>query len=69
MATEQNMTQAIMQATIGAAKIAIMVAKGVENPPSTARPLQMMPKAFHLALKQSTFNWRLPDTRNSKTSN
>ena len=39
MLTEQNMTQAIMQAAIEAAKATIKVVKEADNPVSDARPV------------------------------
>ena len=32
-----------------------------ENPASTARPLQVMPRAGSLTLRQPFFDWRMPD--------
>ena len=61
MAAEQNMTKAIMQAAMEAAKAAIMVIKEAENSVSTAKPIQMMPKTGDLALKQPIFDWKVPD--------
>ena len=55
------MSQAIIQAPTEAAKLAVMTVKQEEDPARHAIPLQMMPVLGSPALKQSTFNWKVPD--------
>ena len=61
MASEQNMTQAIMQEAKEATKAAIMIAIGAETLLSSARTIQTTLGMDGSTLKQPMLEWEVPD--------
>ena len=58
MATEQSMTQMIMQAAIKGTKSVIMVVREADNLVNNAKPIQAMPRSSSPVLRQPTFDWK-----------
>ena len=58
-ATEQTMTQAIMQTVIKATKVAIMAVREADNPFSNAGPIHEAPRSVGLALRQPMFDCKV----------
>ena len=61
MAFEQSLTQTIMQAAMEATKAVLMVVREAETLAGNARPIQKVPRMGGPALKQPTFDWKIPD--------
>ena len=59
MATEQSITQAIMQAVIEPAKAPIMAVREAENPVKDVRTIHTVPRSGGPVLRQPMFDWKV----------
>ena len=56
MAAEQSMTEAIMQAAIEGAKVAILTDREANNPINNARPIYAAPRLGDPTVKEPIFD-------------